>query len=1727
MKKSIISLVVLLMASFSAKALVYTVFVPEGTQACYIARDMNSWTHEPMTQDPSYPTKFTIDIPGATESHVYKYCCGANWAWVEKDEWGGDIGNRPYSSIDYVDRWANVVTLEVEVPAGTRACYVAGSWETPWNEIWEQMFQKGETTYTLILPAPLPLDQTTLYYKYCSGFRSDWYYVEVYGPSNRECGVNYNTVYQTVSSWEHPVCQDFTYELHVTVPSGTEACYVYGSWNDWTPQLMNQDDATHYSLPSFSAEFGQIQYKYCSGPDWKYEELEADGSWKSNRKLLVSASPLVDEVVRWKEIYEPKSFTLNVTVPPGTGACYVAGSWNNWTPEPMESASAPYDYTLIVAAGSEAIEYKYCSGPGWQYEELNSDYSPMDNRTLSASSSADNVEKWKNGYEPKFVEFKKPANAVLVVDPGASIDFLAEAVASTTLDLYFSEKGSGAEASFTTSIFDTSISASYTFNNTPGSYWVIAVAGTYPGTDRDSVFVVVKSPVQISSRPSSLPDGINVESPTQVTFILCAPGKDNVFVVGDFNDWLPENGYMMKQDGDYWWLTVSGLSPNVEYAFQYLVDGKLYVGDPYAEKILDPWNDKAIPSATYPDLKPYPRGKNFDDGPVSVFQTNEPEYDWQYSDGFIPPRQDKLVIYELLIRDFSKEGNLEGVIAKLDYLQELGINAIELMPTQEFDGNDSWGYNPCYFFAMDKAYGTKAKYQEFIDECHKRGIAVILDVVYNHATGQCPLAKLYWDKAANQTTSDNPWFNVEAPHAWAFYHDFNHTEPWVKEFFNRNLKFLLTEYKFDGFRFDMTKGFTQTSKYGSNDNFDYDGDRVVILQGYYDAITSANVNACMIIEHLCGEQEEKALADHVGGMMPWARKDVEYGQAIMGWQANSDFNGVNGWTRVPPPNDWTFNNLVGYMESHDEERLMVTAQQSYAHNVVQGSLEVQLKRAALCAAFFLPLPGAKMIWQFGELGYDYSIDYNGRTGRKPLVWDLEYDKNDDRKALYDTYAKLIKLRDYYDYEGKTKDAFENRDWWNEQIGGGDWWAGKRICLNSPNFKMVILGNFEPDPAYNSATSSNTNPDGTLNTYPNFPVAGTWYNYMTGEEMEVTSSDLPANEFDLGMAIPLAPHEFQIWILKDEFTWKQTAADNTWNDTNNWEEGNIPHKASFVTIPGGATNYPILQPTDEAKVHSILFKPRAELGNQHLLDYQKAYVQLDFGTNPTSLSRDRWWMLTNPLQELYAGDFTFGGLPEMAIQQYANAEGLNNSEGLGEWTSLNYGDKLEAGDSFALWLRSYPDDSPIDVKGLNVAGGIITLPYFENPDEVDVHWTHEYNSSTFQSTFYGWNEGVFTLKNDPSAPVVYRTPAAYKLVELPVLTKDLDFGLGESGNFYYAATGNPFMSSIDFTQLLSKNTGLVGISDNYWVWVGAGDDDETTPGSYAIYNKTGGYGGPTFLSNTIPPMQSFIVENIDGIPSTPEITFNISEISATGNADGLRATAPSNDLLEIIASTPKAAVRAVIASHEQGSPVFSRKDGRKLLAGINSLPEIYLLKPATDNRIVKVAADIVNEIEAEWMIPLGIATTYEGPITLSFAGMDSYNARIFLIDTASPDKQEIELTGKAKYEYTFDYKPEIVKGTAVSNENRFFILLAPTVTTGIEQPAALSKILVYSNRESTIQALSGEWIQQVSVFNIQGQKIYDNATVNAREHTVTGLVPGVYAATVVTKNEVKTAKIIVR
>ena len=617
-----------------------------------------------------------------------------------------------------------------------------------------------------------------------------------------------------------------------------------------------------------------------------------------------------------------------------------------------------------------------------------------------------------------------------------------------------------------TAIATTALSYTYTFASTL-DYTLIAEASLSGVIVRDTVQICVPADVTNESRPSGLKDGINYINDSTVTLVMYAPGKTNVFVIGEFNNWTQQNAYQMKRDGDYWWYTLSGLTPGKIYGYQYLVDGTLKVSDAYTELVLDPWNDKWINQYNniFPNLKPYPTGKT--DGIVATLQTAKSTYNWEITN-FTPPALENMVIYELLLRDFTPEKSLESAMNKLDYLKNLGITAVELMPIQEFDGNNSWGYNPNHYFAPDKAYGTPEMYKKFIDECHKRGMAVILDMVFNQASGLCPFAMLYWDAVNNRPAVNNPWMNPIAPHQYSVYNDFNHSFTGTKEYFKRVLQYWITEYKVDGYRMDLTKGFTQNSGTEST----YDQSRIDNLSTYYNAVKAVKSDVMFILEHFCTGSEETVLANK--GMYLWRNVNNSYSQSAMGYQSNSDFSGMDA-----TPRRW-----VGYAESHDEERNFYKAKTYGVATLIADSV-ARINRVPLNIAFTTLIPGPKMIYEFGEMGYDYSINSNGgRTNEKSSAWgwlNLPL-----RKAAADASAKIMTLRRLY------PTAFTQGNF-DLNIGYSDWSAGRRIALTHSDLNMVVLGNFDPTV--------------TITALPNFQNSGTWYNLLTGEELSVSNTHM--------------------------------------------------------------------------------------------------------------------------------------------------------------------------------------------------------------------------------------------------------------------------------------------------------------------------------------------------------------------------------------------------------------------------------------------------------------------------------------------------------------------------------------------------------------------------------------------------------------------------------------------
>lgn len=552
--------------------------------------------------------------------------------------------------------------------------------------------------------------------------------------------------------------------------------------------------------------------------------------------------------------------------------------------------------------------------------------------------------------------------------------------------------------------------ASYTFLE-PGNYNVYGNARLADGTRKE---VSMKLTYTQASKQENYPGGVPKMGPVanadgSVTFCLAAPEKTGVVIVGSWNGMQVSDDYTMKyqdyQGFRYFWITIPDLDPTRQYLYYYLIDGNTRVGDPYAKLVLDPSNDKYISSSVFPNLPAYPSGIPGGNVSVAVYQGNINDYNWT-DDNFKPAAKSDLIIYELLLRDFTgTEGQARGngtvkqALEKLPYLKNLGVNVIELLPINEFNGNNSWGYNPNFYFAPDKAYGTPDDYKDFINACHENGIAVVLDMVFNQSDWQHPWYQMY-------PVGSNPFYNATAPHAYSVLNDWNQGYGLVRQQWKDVVKYWMEEYHVDGFRFDLVKGLGNNDSYANNGDSAtnaYNKSRVENMRQIQLAMLEVNPDALFINENLAGAQEENEMAAY--GQLNWANVNYQGCEYAMGYRTNASLN------RMLATNDSrTWGSTVSYLESHDEQRLAYQ-QETYGDETIKNSLSLSMRRLGSAAAQMIMAPGAHMIWQFSELGNNENTKDNtggNNTSPKKVLW--SYYDVPDRHALYTNYAELISIR---------------------------------------------------------------------------------------------------------------------------------------------------------------------------------------------------------------------------------------------------------------------------------------------------------------------------------------------------------------------------------------------------------------------------------------------------------------------------------------------------------------------------------------------------------------------------------------------------------------------------------------------------------------------------------------------------------------------------------------------
>ena len=452
------------------------------------------------------------------------------------------------------------------------------------------------------------------------------------------------------------------------------------------------------------------------------------------------------------------------------------------------------------------------------------------------------------------------------------------------------------------------------------------------------------------ARPAGVSNGIYYGTDgTSVTLCTYAASKTEaakrVFLLGDMTDWKLSKDYQLYKDGNYFWITLTGLTKGKEYRFQYAVeraDGvRKQICDIYSEKVLHP-DDQYEPKKVDPTLISYPT-KGADGGYVTVIRPGKAEYAWSDATlNFKRPNKENLIIYEAWVYDYTAARTFKGLMNRLDYIQNLGVNAIELMPVSEFEGNISWGYNPTLYFAVDKTYGKPEDLKALIDECHKRGIAVILDMVFNHTKGTNPMAKLY---PYGNDLQYNPWFSTNPPEGDNGYgEEWNHDFGPAHEMFTRAFAYWLKEYKIDGYRLDLSHGLCGNTNNAISNLKDY----------YQNGVQATSPGAYMILEHWGNGQDQLISV----GMQCWTGNVITnaYCQTAMGWLKDGD--GFDGANRA---------GYVSYAESHDEERMQYKAK-TYGNGDLQTNEAARLGRVAENVAFNVLLKGAHMLWQFEEIG---------------------------------------------------------------------------------------------------------------------------------------------------------------------------------------------------------------------------------------------------------------------------------------------------------------------------------------------------------------------------------------------------------------------------------------------------------------------------------------------------------------------------------------------------------------------------------------------------------------------------------------------------------------------------------------------------------------------------------------------------------------------------------------
>lgn len=527
-------------------------------------------------------------------------------------------------------------------------------------------------------------------------------------------------------------------------------------------------------------------------------------------------------------------------------------------------------------------------------------------------------------------------------------------------------------------------------------------------------------PATVKPAPDGLVLGAAERGDNLVSFALYAPGKRAVSVVGDFNDWQRGADPLNVTEQGVWWIEKQ-LEPG-SHLYKFAVDDAEIV-DPYAHRL------------------------SYDATPQ--IDVGAAPYEWGDSGWDRPPFQD-LIIYELHVGDFAAPFNFASVIERLPYLQELGINAIELMPVAGFGGKPGWGYDPRFFMAPEQTYGSPEELKALIDGAHQHGIAIILDVVFAHTAQDHPFNQLY-------DYANSPWYgenDMSEPNQFGF-PKLDQKKPDTKNFLNDVQNHWINEYHVDGFRYDYTRGIGFNMQDG------------VSFLTY--AARQAMPNLYLIAEE---SPESPPMVEATELDAAWHVRFNYITKAILreGQYFDWDWNNADQWLALLDAGNQGYTSptqMVNYFESHDENRAIAEVLD------VEGRTEDTARfKSALGATLLLTAPGVPMLYH----GQEWGEATPKKSEHNPLHWDLL--DGDAGLGLKSHYQSVIGHRRTHPALRSTNVAVDHRSAENKTLAFRRW--------NDEGDEVVVALNFGSGDQQIDVV---------------FPSAGRWRDLISGDECD--------------------------------------------------------------------------------------------------------------------------------------------------------------------------------------------------------------------------------------------------------------------------------------------------------------------------------------------------------------------------------------------------------------------------------------------------------------------------------------------------------------------------------------------------------------------------------------------------------------------------------------------------